>query len=147
VLVVVLVVVVVVVVVVVHITIIIVILTNNISNIVAIIIIIIAVAHWQKKSNATRERNSKKTIQFIRKSSKTIRKNNIVVTITPSPSSIAKLRFESITASAQHARNGGKTCSNTLQASAASPDAKNFPLPSNATEVTWLVWPLSSASC
>jgi hypothetical protein len=76
-----------------------------------------------------------------------IRKYRIVIAITSSSSSIATLRFERITASAQHARHGGKTCSNTLQASAASPDAKNFPLPSNATEVTVLVWPLSSASC
>ena len=55
--------------------------------------------------------------------------------------------IERITASARHARNGGKTSSNTLQASATSPDAKYFPIPSNAPEVTVLVWPLSSASC
>jgi hypothetical protein len=98
----------------------------------------------QKKRNTSFQSHQKQNIfmpttQLHKHKSDQRRRNTIFI--------IATLRFESITASAQHARNGGKTCSNTLQASAASPDAKNFPLPSNATEVTQFVWPLSSASC
>ena len=106
--------------------------------------------HWTKtnqgKTNEYFPKTSKE-ISFHSHHRNFISKNTIAIAVTSSSSSSAAFCFANITASPQHSRKGAKTCSNTLQPSATSPDAKYFPLPSNATDVTKLVWPLSSATC
>ncbi len=54
---------------------------------------------------------------FISTTATFISKNTIVIAVTSSLSSSAAFPFANITASPQHSRKGGKTWSNTLQAS------------------------------